>query len=69
MKFHLLRGDSSEKTNVLWFILQSAPPAFCPKGRSNDIDAILDVMDKAQKFIYIEVMEYLPTTYYGNPQE
>ena len=50
-------------------LFQSSPPAFCPKGRTNDIDAILDVMDKAKKFINIAVMDYLPTTDYGKPKE
>lgn len=48
--------------------LSSSPPDFCPDGRTGDIDAILDVMDKAQKFINIAVMEYLPTTLYHKPR-
>ncbi|XP_045616563.1 5'-3' exonuclease PLD3 isoform X2 [Procambarus clarkii] len=40
--------------------LSSSPPPFCPKGRSNDIDAIVDVISKAKKFIYIAVMDYFP---------
>ncbi|XP_071832804.1 5'-3' exonuclease PLD3-like [Apostichopus japonicus] len=40
--------------------LSSSPPSFCPEGRTGDIDAILDVMDKAKEFIDISVMSYLP---------
>lgn len=35
-----------------------------PKGRTNDIDAILNCIDKAEKFIYISVMDYFPLTLY-----
>lgn len=44
--------------------LSSSPPPFCPKGRSNDIDAIVDVITKAKQFIYIAVMDYFPKTLY-----
>ncbi|XP_048580894.1 5'-3' exonuclease PLD3 [Nematostella vectensis] len=44
--------------------LASSPPELCPSGRTVDIDAILDVIAKAKKFIYIEVMDYFPTTLY-----
>ncbi|PIK60163.1 putative phospholipase D3 [Apostichopus japonicus] len=42
------------------FFMKSSPPSFCPEGRTGDIDAILDVMDKAKEFIDISVMSYLP---------
>ncbi|KAK2176723.1 hypothetical protein NP493_644g05000 [Ridgeia piscesae] len=48
--------------------LTSSPPEFCPKGRTSDIDAILDVIRKAQKFIYVAVMDYFPTTLYTHPK-
>ncbi|XP_042224021.1 5'-3' exonuclease PLD3-like isoform X2 [Homarus americanus] len=44
--------------------LSSSPPPFCPKGRSNDIDAIINVINKAEKFIYIAVMDYFPKMLY-----
>ncbi|XP_048516236.1 5'-3' exonuclease PLD3-like isoform X2 [Athalia rosae] len=40
----------------------SSPPALSPKGRTNDLDAILHCIDKAEKFIYISVMDYFPLT-------
>ncbi|XP_071810219.1 5'-3' exonuclease PLD3-like [Asterias amurensis] len=48
--------------------LSSAPPQFCPDGRANDIDAILDVMNNAEHFIHIAVMDYYPYAAYKHPQ-
>nr|XP_027233801.1 phospholipase D3-like isoform X1 [Penaeus vannamei] len=45
--------------------LSSSPPPFCPKGRANDIDAIVDVINKAEKFVYIAVMDYFPRMLYS----
>lgn len=42
----------------------SSPPSFSPKGRTNDVDAILYCIEKAEKFIYISVMDYFPLTIY-----
>nr|XP_033199250.1 phospholipase D3-like isoform X1 [Bombus vancouverensis nearcticus]XP_033199251.1 phospholipase D3-like isoform X1 [Bombus vancouverensis nearcticus]XP_033199252.1 phospholipase D3-like isoform X1 [Bombus vancouverensis nearcticus] len=42
----------------------SSPPPFSPKGRTNDVDAILYCIEKAEKFIYISVMDYFPLTIY-----
>ncbi|XP_078673648.1 5'-3' exonuclease PLD3-like isoform X2 [Branchiostoma floridae x Branchiostoma belcheri] len=50
-------------TNTNTF-LSSAPPEFCPKGRTTDVDAIVAVIRSAQKFVYIAVMDYAPTTLY-----
>ncbi|CAL4172939.1 unnamed protein product, partial [Meganyctiphanes norvegica] len=44
--------------------LSSSPPPFCPEGRNNDVDAIVDVIRKAQKFVYIAVMDYFPRLLY-----
>uniref|UniRef100_A0A0R3RQT0 Phospholipase D3 n=1 Tax=Elaeophora elaphi TaxID=1147741 RepID=A0A0R3RQT0_9BILA len=45
-------------------ILQSAPPTFCPRGRVDDLSAILQVINTARKFIHISVMDYFPATLY-----
>lgn len=37
-----------------------------PMGRSQDIDAILNVIQKANKFIHISVMDYIPLSLYGS---
>lgn len=39
---------------------QNSPKQFCPKDRVFDIDAIYNVIDDAQQFVYIAVMDYLP---------
>lgn len=44
--------------------IASSPPPFSPAGRSNDIDAILHCIEKAERFIYISVMDYFPLTIY-----
>nr|XP_050851450.1 5'-3' exonuclease PLD3-like isoform X4 [Vespula vulgaris] len=44
--------------------IASSPPPFSPSGRSNDIDAILHCIEKAEKFIYISVMDYFPLIIY-----
>lgn len=52
---------NGEQNNVY---ISSAPPAFCTKGRMNDLSAILHVINTARKFIHISVMDYFPTTLY-----
>ncbi|CAL8099885.1 unnamed protein product [Calicophoron daubneyi] len=37
----------------------SSPPHLNPPGRANDLNVILSIINKAQKFIHIEVMDYL----------
>ena len=46
--------------------LSSSPPQFNPEGRTNDIDAILNVIERAEKFINIAVMDYFPAFLYSN---
>ncbi|XP_039260412.2 5'-3' exonuclease PLD3-like [Styela clava] len=41
-----------------------APPQFLPEGRTSDLTALLDIIDKAQEFIYIALMDYFPVTLY-----
>lgn len=44
--------------------ISSSPPAMSTEGRTHDIDAILDVIERAEKFIHISVMDYVPLTLY-----
>ncbi|CAK9293823.1 unnamed protein product [Gordionus sp. m RMFG-2023] len=44
--------------------ISSSPPILNGKDRSNDIDGILDVINNAQKYVHISVMEYMPGTLY-----
>ncbi|CAG0887143.1 unnamed protein product [Cyprideis torosa] len=42
----------------------SAPPAFNPEGRTNDVDAIVKAIDEAEEFVYVAVMDYFPQALY-----
>ncbi|KAM4695539.1 inactive phospholipase D5 [Discoglossus pictus] len=46
-------------TDVNIFVSNS-PKLFCPSHRVMDIEAIYSVIDDAQRFIYVAVMDYLP---------
>lgn len=48
--------------------LSSSPPSFCAAGRTPDIQSILSVMEDAESFIYIAVMNYLPTMEFSHPK-
>ncbi|XP_040489919.1 5'-3' exonuclease PLD3 isoform X2 [Ursus maritimus] len=47
--------------------LASAPPPLCPSGRTPDLKALLNVVDNARSFIYVAVMNYLPTMEFSHP--
>lgn len=47
---------------------QASPPAFCPEGRTNDLFAITSIISEAQKFVYVSVMEYFPTSRFIHPE-
>ncbi|XP_029608373.1 inactive phospholipase D5 isoform X1 [Salmo trutta] len=42
--------------------VSSSPDVFCPKDRTRDLDAIAYVIQKAKRFIYISITDYLPLT-------
>ncbi|XP_030307847.1 phospholipase D4 isoform X2 [Calypte anna] len=46
----------------------ASPPAFCPKGRTHDLSAILSIIRDAHKFVYVSVMEYFPTSRFTHPE-
>ncbi|KAJ8369302.1 hypothetical protein SKAU_G00093300 [Synaphobranchus kaupii] len=48
--------------------LSSSPPALCADGRTQDLKAILSVIDDAHQFVYIAVMNYLPTMEFSHPK-
>lgn len=48
--------------------LSSSPPQLSAKGRTEDIDAILSVIDDAKNFVYISVMDYTPTMEFSFPK-
>ncbi|XDV29705.1 hypothetical protein PO909_032755 [Leuciscus waleckii] len=41
--------------------LSSSPPSLCAEGRTSDLQSVLSVIADAQQFVYIAVMNYLPT--------
>nr|XP_031839096.1 phospholipase D3-like isoform X2 [Nomia melanderi] len=54
----------TSRNNKYRTFVASSPPPFSPKGRTDDINAILYCIEKAEKFIYIAVMDYFPLTIY-----
>uniref|UniRef100_A0A663N595 5'-3' exonuclease PLD3 n=1 Tax=Athene cunicularia TaxID=194338 RepID=A0A663N595_ATHCN len=46
----------------------SSPPALCAAGRTQDLSALLSVIDAAEAFVDVAVMSYLPTTEFSHPQ-
>ncbi|NWX23929.1 PLD3 Phospholipase, partial [Aegotheles bennettii] len=46
----------------------SSPPPLCATGRTEDLDALINVIDAAKVFVDIAVMSYLPTTEFSHPQ-
>ncbi|XP_052639325.1 5'-3' exonuclease PLD4 isoform X2 [Harpia harpyja] len=46
----------------------ASPPAFCPEGRTHDLFAIISIISEAQKFVYVSVMEYFPTSRFVHPE-
>ncbi len=45
---------------MLQIFLSSSPPSLNADGRTDDLTAILSVIKKANKFIYIAINEYIP---------
>lgn len=45
--------------------LSSSPPPFSPVGRAGDADTIVNLISKAEKFVYIAVMDYIPLMIYS----
>lgn len=48
--------------------ISSSPPPFCPSGRTIDVDAIVDIINAAEEFVYVAVMDYFPTTQFTKPR-
>ncbi|XP_047678600.1 5'-3' exonuclease PLD3 isoform X2 [Tachysurus fulvidraco] len=64
-KKHIYIGSA----NMDWRSLtQSAPPSLCAEGRTPDLQAILSIINDAQEFVYIAVMNYLPTMEFSDPK-
>jgi len=50
-------------------VIGSSPKRLCTEGRSDDLSAILHVIDSAKKFIHISVSEYVPMSLYVNKHQ
>lgn len=49
--------------------LSSSPPSFCAEGRTSDLQAVLSVIGDAENFIYIAVMNFLPTMEFSSSRK
>ena len=47
----------------------SSPPPLSPEGREEDINAILNVIRDAKRFIHIAVMDFVPMFIYTRPKK
>eukprot|EP01130_Rhizamoeba_saxonica_P005026 TRINITY_DN2026_c0_g1_i1.p2 TRINITY_DN2026_c0_g1~~TRINITY_DN2026_c0_g1_i1.p2 ORF type:complete len:211 (+),score=43.57 TRINITY_DN2026_c0_g1_i1:649-1281(+) len=47
--------------------IASSPKEFCTNGREEDLDALVNVMNEAEKTISVSVMDYSPTSFYSHP--
>ncbi|XP_023658082.1 5'-3' exonuclease PLD4 [Paramormyrops kingsleyae] len=47
--------------------ISASPPSFCPSTRTMDLDAILTVIQEAELFVDVAVMEYFPTSRFTKP--
>ncbi|KAF5298271.1 hypothetical protein FQR65_LT09782 [Abscondita terminalis] len=53
------------ENNTFQTYVSSSPPQLSPTGRTEDVDAIISIIQKAEKFVYISVMDYFPLTIYS----
>lgn len=57
-----------ESLTSVFSSLQASPPVFCPEGRTYDLSSIISIISEAQKFVYVSVMEYFPTSRFTHPE-
>lgn len=65
---HSLTEKRMKSLTCMFSSLQASPPAFCPEGRTHDLFAIISIISEAQKFVYVSVMEYFPTSRFVHPE-
>ncbi|GCB80243.1 hypothetical protein scyTo_0018049, partial [Scyliorhinus torazame] len=46
----------------------SSPLSLCSEGRTDDLTSILSIIDNADQFVYVAVMNYIPVTVFSHPQ-
>ncbi|XP_066540533.1 5'-3' exonuclease PLD3 [Hoplias malabaricus] len=49
--------------------LSSSPPSLCAEGRTPDLSSVLSVIKDAKHFVYIAVMNYLPTMEFSSSKK
>ncbi|KAK7904994.1 hypothetical protein WMY93_017601 [Mugilogobius chulae] len=49
--------------------IAASPPPFCPRSRTQDLDAILTSISEAQHYVDVAVMEYFPIVQFLKPQK
>jgi phospholipase D3/4 len=57
--------DYNDGDYLFGSFFSSSPPQMNPKGRTNDIAAILHTIQNAERFIHISVMDYFPLELYS----
>ncbi|XP_061714515.1 5'-3' exonuclease PLD3-like isoform X1 [Cydia pomonella] len=50
----------TDKYHSVGAYITSSPPPFSPHGRTNDDDAIVSIIESAEEFVHISVMDYAP---------
>lgn len=60
-------GVNLNGTETLTY-LASSPPYFSPTGRTNDLQAILNIINNAKKFVHVSVMNFIPMNFYSWPK-
>nr|XP_026496216.1 phospholipase D3-like isoform X1 [Vanessa tameamea] len=55
----------SDGNSTFGAYITSSPPPLSPNGRTNDDDAIVNIIHSAEEFIYIAVMDYGPALEYA----
>lgn len=53
---------------LAYVYISSAPSSLCGEGRTKDLESILSIIDDAQSFVNVAVMNYSPTTEYSDPK-
>ncbi|KAI6652898.1 Phospholipase D3-like [Oopsacas minuta] len=64
-----MKVDIGGGSNNPYLYLSSAPYTFCPTGRTRDLNALLNVIRSAEKFVWIAVMDYIPAIIYNKPYQ
>lgn len=59
-----LKMEINPNSGYYGLYLSSSPREFCPSKRTNDLDAILDIINEAEHYIYIAIMDYFPEFLY-----